>query len=197
MFLYKSNNSHNSFRYPDGVPDNFSEILSIEDLPPTTNIRDWAQIRRPCYLIKTLSNKEVKTDISYEYINELKQPVILTTTIREAKKLCKKCPFHQLVLFGMKEKNKLLLMSINGEYFAFHKLWYLFCRDLYQSDYQIVNENDDDLIVIGLGFHEPTIANEPYLFCWGDNIQKSHCDHYSQNVYLISDGSMVQRYSIN
>lgn len=195
MKLNKEENRRRTFRYPEGVPENF--VPTIEDLPPTTDRKAWTKLGNPIYLIKTLSDKEVTHNITNEYVDLLKQPVILLTTIREAKKLCKITPRHELVLFGMKQNNKLLELNVNGQLFAFHKIWYLFCRDLWASNYQIINENDDDLVLVGLGFREPEPQNEPYLFCWGDVCQRSHLESRSQNVYLVSGGMAVPRYTIN
>ncbi len=182
----------NTSLYPDGIPDGYQ--LTAADLPKTTDIEEWQKLNRPLRIIKDAAQKTVTTNISHDFINSLKSPVVLTTTIKEAKWLCTHCPRHELVIFGMKDSSKLLLMKIGGTDYAFHKIWYLFCNDLRYSDYQIVNENNDDQIIIGLGFRKPENQNKDYLFCWGDNLSKKHLQQYSQNVYLVSNGMIVQRY---
>lgn len=63
------------------------------------------------------------------------------------------------------------------------------------SDYQIINENDDDdQIIIGLWFRNPDHNNDSYLMCWGDNLSETHIRQYSQNVYIVSNGVIVHRY---
>lgn len=73
-----------SFKYPDGCPEDIP--ITIDDLPPTSNISDWRKLSRPDKLVKILAKKELTIDISYEYVAALKKPIVLKTNIGELKK---------------------------------------------------------------------------------------------------------------
>jgi hypothetical protein len=89
----------------------------------------------------------------------------------------------------MKRPNVLLSLDIGGQSIFLHKTWYLFYNDISSMWYpfKVTNKDDNDEVLIGLGFKEPEEKNEYYRICWGDNLTYTHIDQYSQNVYLINE----------
>lgn len=100
----------NTSLYPNDIPDDYQLITA--DLPKTTDIKEWQKLNRPIKIIKEVVKKSLITNITHDFIKSLKSPTVITTTIKEAKWLCKHCPYHELVLFGMKNVNKLLLIKL-------------------------------------------------------------------------------------
>lgn len=141
-------------------------------------------------LIQRIASKEVTKYIS---ANGYKTPTVLTTTIGELKKIINlNC---NLIIFGMKNPNKLLTLSVNGNPLSFHKLWYLFMNDLNPSQIFVENENDEDKVIIGLGFSKPEELSSPYLMVWGANVGRDSVRACNQYLFMVADGTIVQRYS--
>lgn len=88
----------------------------------------------------------------------------------------------ELIIFGMKNITKLLIIEVNGVVLALHKLWYLFCDDLLSGGFVILNKDDNDEVYIGLGFKKT--EHKPYLFTWGSNISRTDLEERSQYLYL-------------
>lgn len=174
-----------TIRYPNGKPQDVP--VCMDDLPKNSDINQWRKLNRPQTLIRFLAKKELLTD---NELKEAKEPTVCRTTIGALKQLIS-TKQKGVIIFGMKSIAHLLKLNVNGTVMCFHKLWCLPLDYLYYTFVELMNEDNDDEVYIGVGFinSEQFENYDSFILTWGTWEKNNNI----QFQYLVCSGSMCPR----